>query len=468
MSVDELREKIKRLEEEIFKEACRAGREAYREILESIDEYVMNERDNDEYRHKGKRKKTIKTILGEVEYYRNIYMTRGKTHVFLLDELMGYDGGGLVSVLLSEKIAEMICKTSYRGTSEAISTMTGQSLSATGVWNVVQAMGKKVDEIEKTNAIAAKKSEGKGSVEATVLLEEQDGVYLRLQGKDRKAHGESAEMKVAIAYDGWKNTGKNRYELSNKVAAANFETIEKFYCRKEGVIAATFNVDEIEMRILNGDGAEWIKRSITDDSVKYQLDVFHRNKAIREYVYDEEMRKQIFRLLYSKEIDKLLEYLEALTNSVEDEKQKENLGRLLTYFTNNKTALVSYKSRGFKLPEAPEGLEYRNLGTMESNIFTIIGNRMKGRRACWSINGGNNLARLLTLKACRKLNETISNLTTTILSEPYSREFQTPLTAAQSPSTIGSGYNGYTSAPIPQLKWGKNMFGLKSFSELKF
>jgi len=468
MSLDEQREKIKRFEEEIYKEVCRVGREMYKAMLENIDEQLGNERDKNEYRHKGKRKKTIKTILGEVEYYRNIYMTKETKYVFLLDELMGFEGSGLVSGLLAEKIAEMICKTSYRGTSEAISTMTGQSISATGVWNVVQAMGKKVDEIEKTNAIMARENEGKGEVEVKLLNEEQDGVYLKLQGKDRKQHGKSAEMKVAIAYAGCKQTGKKRYELTNKVAVANFETIEKFFYRKEGVIAATFNVDEIDMRILNGDGAEWIKRSITDDSVKYQLDVFHRNKAIREYVSDDEMREQIFEFLYSKEIDKLLEYIEALTNSVEDDKQKENLGKLLTYFTNNKTALISYKDRGLELPEAPEGLEYHNLGTMESNIFTIIGNRMKGRRACWSINGGNNLARLLTLKASRKLNETISNLTSVILGEKYSYEIQTPLTAAKSPSAIGSGYNGYTSSPIPQLKWGKEIFGLKSFSELKF
>jgi len=468
MSLAELREKIKRLEEEIHKEACRLGREMYKEMLESIDEQLNNARDTKEYRNKGKRKTTIKTIMGEVEYYRSIYLTKETKYVFLMDELMGFEGSGLVSGLLSEKIAEMICKTSYRGTSEAISTMTGQSISATGVWNVVQAMGKKVDELEKTNAIAAKKNEGKGKVEVKLLNEEQDGVYLKLQGKDRKQHGESAEMKVAIAYAGCKQTGKKRYELTNKVAVANFETIEKFICRKEGVIAATFNVDEIEMRILNGDGAEWIKRSITDESVKYQLDVFHRNKAVREYVCDDEMREQIFEFLYSKEIDKLLEYIEAIANSVEDEKQKENLEKLLRYFTNNKTALISYKDRGGELPEAPEGLEYHNLGTMESNIFTIIGNRMKGRRACWSINGGNNLARLLTLKASRKLNETISNLTSAILSEKYSHEIQTPLSASKSPTTIGSGYNGYTSAPIPQLKWGQKIFGLKSFSELKF
>lgn len=32
---------------------------------------------------------------------------------------------------------------------------------------------------------------------------------------------------------------------------------------------------------------------------------------------------------------------------------------------------------------------------MEGNVFTIIGIRMKGRRACWSIDGGNRIATLL-------------------------------------------------------------------------
>ena len=35
------------------------------------------------------------------------------------------------------------------------------------------------------------------------------------------------------------------------------------------------------------------------------------------------------------------------------------------------------------------------LGSMESNVFTLIGNRMKGRRHCWSVAGANNLGLLL-------------------------------------------------------------------------
>lgn len=135
-----------------------------------------------------------------------------------------------------------------------------------------------------------------------------------------------------------------------------------------------------------------------DETAIIQLDTFHRNRAIIENVQNTEMRKEIFRLLYSEQIDLLWAYIEALSNSAEDEKERVKLLTLIAYFTNNKDGLVGYHRRGLPLPELPEGKEYRRLRTMESTIFTIIGNRMKGGPACRCINGGNNLARLLTLK----------------------------------------------------------------------
>ncbi len=54
------------------------------------------------------------------------------------------------------------------------------------------------------------------------------------------------------------------------------------------------------------------------------------------------MRKEIFRLLYSKNIDDLLVYIEALSNSVEDEKEREKLITLHTYFTTNKDGLIDF------------------------------------------------------------------------------------------------------------------------------
>lgn len=81
---------------------------------------------------------------------------------------------------------------------------------------------------------------------------------------------------------------------------------------------------------------------------------------------------------------------------------------------------------------------------MESNIFSIIGNRMKGRRACWSVEGGNNLARLLCLKMTGKLSERIGAISTVCLPERYTEEQTVILSAAQIPMRVGKGYNGFT------------------------
>ena len=89
-----------------------------------------------------------------------------------------------------------------------MSEMTGQTISAMGVWNVIQALGEKVCEDEKVLIEEHKKGNVTGEKEVPVLFEEADGVYLKLQGKDRKkAKQDKAEMKVGIAYDGWRKTG---------------------------------------------------------------------------------------------------------------------------------------------------------------------------------------------------------------------------------------------------------------------
>ena len=457
---------IHTLEREIYSYCCAFGREMLKNILTQIDDRLMLERDRSAYRHKGKRPTTLKTMMGEVEYGRVLYEIEqedGKIgRIYLLEQELGFETVGFISDLLASKIAEASCELSYRKTAQTVSELTGQDISHTGAWNVVQAVGAKLNKKELGAAVLAKNNEGIGKLETKLLFEEQDGVYLTLQGKDRKKLGKSAEMKIAIAYTGAKKSGKERYNLVGKVACAHFEGINNFYKRKEGVIAENYNVDEIEIRILNGDGANWIKRSLIDDAVHYQLDTFHRNKAILRHVSDPDARKIIMKLLYSKQIDQLLDVIEAYSNSTEDEKIRENYLELLNYFKNNKDGLISYKRRGLDLPPAPDRLEYRGCGAMESNVYTIISHRMKHRRANWSIRGGNNLAKLLTLKATGKLSETLSTLASIVLPERYAEEVQTVLSASKIPQREGKGYNGFAHATIPpSMPWMKDLFALE-------
>ena len=379
--------------------------------------------------------------MGEVEFERNIYETVSeegeKRYEYLLDQEIGLSRSGFFSELMSELIVKRCCESSYRAAAQAVSEQTGQVLSHTAAWNVVQTLGKEIDKQEKHNAALAKAHKGKGVLESKVLYEEQDGIWLKLQGAARKKYGSSKEMKLAIAYDGAIETAKGRYNLSNKVACANFEGVNEFVKRKEGVIASTYNVDEIESRVLNGDGAEWIKKSIADENTYFQLDPFHRNKAIYTNVKDKRKRAVLFELLREGRVNDVFSCIEGYMNCSEDEEEIKGLQALETYFSANRKGLVAIKDRD-------NTKESRHLGCMESNIFSIIGNRMKGRRACWSIEGGNNLVRLLCLKMTGKLSESIGAISTVCLPERYAVKETVILSAAKVPLRIGQGYNGYT------------------------
>ena len=239
------------------------------------------------------------------------------------------------------------------------------------------------------------------------------------------------------------------------------------HLRASCVIGAVYNRDEIQMRILNGDGATWIKRSVTDENVYFQLDTYHRNKAITEYVKDPEARKVISELLYSKQIDLLLEVIEVYANSTDGhedgEKEKEGFLKLLTYFKNNKDGLVSYHRRGLDLPSPPDGIVYRRCGAMESNVFSIIGQRMKRNRTNWSVKGGNNLARFLTLKSTGKLCEVLGTISTTILPPKYEEKVQVALSSTKIPKSIGKGYNGVKQSSISNApSWVRNVLNFNS------
>ena len=161
------------LEKEIYEIACKNARNLMTEILESMDETLQLNRDKKVYRHKGKRKTTIKTIMGEVEFKRTIYETTNdldeKAYLYLLDQAIGLETFGKIST----------------------------NLAANG-------------QITGTN-------------ETKIIFEEDDGVWINMQGKDRPRKGRRSELKVAVAYDGWELEGKNRYKLRNKIAAEQFK-----------------------------------------------------------------------------------------------------------------------------------------------------------------------------------------------------------------------------------------------------
>ena len=188
---------------------------------------------------------------------------------------------------------------------------------------MIQTLGEKLEKDEKELIEADKKEQIKGVREMPVLFEEADGVWLNLQGKDRKRrHFPKAEMKAAIAYDGWAEEGSGRYRLDGKVVTAGFNKASDFQKIREAMIASEYNLDEVQMRFLNGDGASWIKK-IRDKRTVFQLDPFHRNKSIRENLSHKEAVCDVMELLEKEQIEEMFEYLTVYKDSLTDDTEIE-------------------------------------------------------------------------------------------------------------------------------------------------
>ena len=73
--VDEKLISFKELEQKVFKYVCGLGCEITKIMLESYDDELAAARDTKQYRDKGGRKTSIKTVYGDVEYCRRVYQT---------------------------------------------------------------------------------------------------------------------------------------------------------------------------------------------------------------------------------------------------------------------------------------------------------------------------------------------------------------------------------------------------------
>lgn len=436
---------FKELEKNIFKSICEAGRRCTAELLEQYDRKLMKDRDKTMYRHKGLRETTVKTVYGEVAYRRAIYEKvkedGSRSFVYLLDETLELKNIGLISTNLAEKLVEGVTEMSYRQCAAKVSEMTGQSISAMGVWKVIQSLGEQVCEEEAELVAAHKKGHVKGKKEAPVLFEEADGVYIKLQGKDRKeSQQKKVEVKVGIAYDGWKREGKDRYRLDEKIVMAGIGKAKDFHACREAAIAQTFDLEETQVRILNADGAAWLKK-VKDKSTVFQLDPFHKYQAIKQNITDKKAQKDIRELLEQEEIDEMFSYLEIYKNSISEEAEIEKAGILQNYFEHNREGLLPYQKQGIELPESPEGLEYRNMGAMENHVWSVIARRMKHNHTSWSKRGGNHLSKLLAKKCSGKLEEVTRKLQSPVFEEEQVEEIWNDiLLSAKAPKKEGKGY----------------------------
>ena len=459
--VEEKLVSFKELEQKIYRYVCELAREMTQIILERYDTELMLQRDKEQYRNKGSRKTTIKTIYGEVEYSRRVYQTvlesGEKAFVFLLDEAMQMEKIGLISSNLAEKLAITITDATYRVTAQTISSTCGQTISHTGVWNFIQRLGEKISKEEDADVARMHADKSTGSKEIPTLFEEMDGVWLHMQGADHKK-ARNQEMKVFTMYEGWDAEAERsgRSTLSEKAMLAGMEDSASFHEKREAFIRSRYNADEIQQRILNGDGGGWIKEPYDPEAI-FQLDRYHIYQEILRKIRDRQAQKEIRSLFEEGNIEELFRYILTYADSVESGDPKDTASRdarqLYSYLKNNEEGLLSYDKRGIEIPKPQEGMIYKEMGVQENQNCTLITMRMKHRRMRWG-RGANNLAKVMYRKENRELIETIDRYSDGLVTNASLGEIVETLSAAKAPKKDGKGnpYPDIFGAHMPILE----------------
>lgn len=417
--------KFNELERKIYGLVCELGCAILKAVIEKQDNILMKNRDKSIYRHKGYRTNCIKTLMGEIEYKRAIYLVENgkqKKHVFLLDNQIDISTIGKISNNLAEKMLKTVCDTiSYRKGAEEIKTLTNDTISHEGLRDLVYQVGKDIEQKEK-ELIKLHKEEKlyKGTKQIPALFEEADGLWVNLQGKDRQEQIEKykqkcerenkefeplksvkSELKLHIMHEGWEKDNK-RHDLVNKEYIAGFMTPQTLEKIRNAKIYQKYNEDSIKLRVLNGDGANWIKNICSKNTI-YQKDSFHIHQEIIRDIKEKEYQEEINKMLEQKRYKEIPKYIEQLKYECGgEEKIVKKLTTLQKYL---KDGLPRYQELAEEIPKAPNGIEYRNMGIMESQIFSVLKVKLSSGRKSWSKEGSTYMS-----KICAIYSETKGNI----------------------------------------------------------
>jgi hypothetical protein len=415
--------KFNELEKKVFKFVCFFGCLIIKLMLEAYDRKLMDTRDKKKYRHKGLRETSVNTVMGEIKYKRVMYEVKeeGITKtVYLLDEKLNISIEGKVSSNLAEKVIEVVPITdSYRKAETAINETTNTSLSHEKIRSMVIKLGDEITKKEKEERKLLDKNQLIGGLrKTTALFEEADGLWINLQGKDRKEGLEKnkkkaekekkefnskmkikTELKLHVMYEGWKKDD-SRHSLVNKQYIAGIMKPKEISKLRDARVFTQYDESKIKLRVTNGDGAKWTKGTTAKGGI-YQKDQFH---IMQEIVRDvpKEYRNIIIELINKKEYKKIPQAIEGLKRELGGEvKAVKKLNKLQSYLSND---LERYQDL-VEVPKAPEGIEYRNMGTQESQIFSMLKNRFCSGRKAFGKHGANGLAKICVLHEKFKIDE---------------------------------------------------------------
>jgi len=445
------------------------------QLVEHLDGKIREERLKEVQKNRGKSKKYITTIMGDIWYSRTRYYDHeAGGYRYLLDEALGLEKRQTISMARRQLEARLAITTgSYRSAATELEASTGSTRSHEAIRGVVLEEGARIQRMQEHQLQREYALEGAytGEPHDTVYVE-ADGTQIHHQGADRKK-GKGLEVKVGICY-----TGKGRRYRGGSGAA---KLLENKYIYLDIVSGPVFmkNLSLVAERevglsqahhvFIGGDGAGWIRKGMAMNfgGAHYKLCDYHLNRQITEALAGMgKLKRRVKSRLNKYDVAGALRILWNGGMRCSDHKQFERISALYKYIENNGDGIWDVSSFGGG--EVSAAIE--RLGGVENNVDNAVAKRFKRGGYRWGEVGARSLFKVEEALLNGRFDQWWYEDRDKVVEVP--RELVTPLSAAEMHKKKGEGtvedviplpcFHG----PHQQRPWVKALKGMLEIKEL--
>jgi hypothetical protein len=403
-STKELKSLFQGLDELLLAKALEVGRQWYKGVLEAVDDAIAEHR-SDGLGIEHRRAVWFQTCLGAVRVERRAYREgKGKgQRRYLLDELLGMGRRDHTSLTVKRLALDLAAKMPYRRTAETLRKLSAIDLTHQTIWKLVagaaepylEKAARELKWFTETGEIPSGEGQRVGR-----LMVEADGVMVSLQReKERKV-----EVKLGIAYEGWKEVSRDRYRTVNKTVHASISGGDEFWAGMCLKLQKRYDLAGVKQAIVGGDGASWVREGASYVGGHFQLDRYHLQRELTTALgRDTVTRSSVWQAIECGDVESGLQLLTQAGRRTRGE-QAEKIRHACAYIRTNLSGV-----RDYRLGLGDEALGLRRTGAIEGNVDKLVARRMKNQGMSWSTKGIRNLlcVRLLVFEG--KLAEWLSS-----------------------------------------------------------
>ena len=268
-------------------------RNTIKKSFESIDqEYKHSKRRKELYYTKGLYPRTIMTLFGEITFEREYYVPKDSNEdgFFYVDKVFNLPKRDYYDPMIKALIIERSAEYSYTQSGKLVGDMVGKRFKSLSESLLSRISRQTVYNVIKSADMDYIIVEDNEDVETLYIQLDEKWVFT--QGNDHK----KKEIKAAVIYTDIKKEYNDRNQLVNRHVIATDKGADALRNMMLDYINNTYDVNKLRAVVSSGDGASWIKSSVSHFKFHplvetiHVLDRFHMNQAINHITKDDDIK----------------------------------------------------------------------------------------------------------------------------------------------------------------------------------